>query len=148
MEAITETQRDTGMTIGQLARRAHVHIETVRYYERRGLLKKPPRSASNYRIYSEEAVRRILFIKRAQKLGFTLSVIKDLLLLRERPTSQCASAYAQFRLKIIENEKQIEMLQAQLTRLRSLVEQCEREDAGDRCVLLSSLEAADPFDTT
>jgi DNA-binding transcriptional MerR regulator len=145
MEAIVETRRDTGMTIGQMAKSAHVHIETIRYYERRGLLKKPQRSASNYRLYSDETVRRVLFIKRAQKLGFTLSVIKDLLVLRERPTGQCSPAYAQFRLKIIENERQIETLEAQLEALRRLTDRCASQDSGDRCTLLRALESDELF---
>jgi DNA-binding transcriptional MerR regulator len=56
----------SGLTIGEVAERANVHIETLRYYERRGLVARPPRSASNYRLYPEDAVRRVRFIKRAQ----------------------------------------------------------------------------------
>jgi DNA-binding transcriptional MerR regulator len=55
-----------GLTIGELAERAKVHVETIRYYERRGLIEQPPRSAANYRLYPEDAVRRVRFVKRAQ----------------------------------------------------------------------------------
>jgi MerR family transcriptional regulator, copper efflux regulator len=61
-----------GLTIGEVAERARVHTETLRYYERRGLVASPPRSVANYRLYPENAVRRVRFIKRAQELGFTL----------------------------------------------------------------------------
>jgi hypothetical protein len=61
-----------GLTIGEVAAQARVHIETLRYYERRGLIERPPRSVSNYRRYPEDAVRRVHFIKRAQELGFSL----------------------------------------------------------------------------
>ncbi|MBI4719899.1 MAG: MerR family transcriptional regulator [Chitinivibrionia bacterium] len=143
LDALLEEKKERGMTIGQMARRAGVHIETVRYYERRGLLGKPPRSSSNYRIYSEETIRRMLFIKRAQKLGFTLKVIKELLILRERPTGQCAPAYAQFRLKIMETERQIDMLSAQLEALRRLAGECTLQDSGERCRLIEALDSDD-----
>jgi MerR family transcriptional regulator, copper efflux regulator len=74
-----------GLTIGEVAAQAEVHLETLRYYERRGLVEQPPRSPSNYRIYPEEGVRRVRFIKRAQELGFSLNDIKELLSLRAAP---------------------------------------------------------------
>ena len=70
------------LSIGQVARRAEVGVETVRFYEREGLLEEPPRRASGYRQYSEQVVKRIHFIKRAQQLGFSLKEITELLLLR------------------------------------------------------------------
>lgn len=78
----------TALTIGQLAKRAGVNVETIRYCERRELLAEPPRTTSGYRQYSEAAVRRIRFVKRAQELGFTLEEIAELLELRvDRDTS-------------------------------------------------------------
>jgi MerR family transcriptional regulator, copper efflux regulator len=68
-----------GLTIGEVAQQAKVHIETLRYYERRGLIERLPRSASNYRLYPEEAVHRVRFIKRAKELGFSLKDINELL---------------------------------------------------------------------
>lgn len=73
-----------GLTISQVASAAQVHIETVRYYERRGLIAKPPRNHSGYRIYSDEAVEDIQFIKRAQEIGFTLEEIRELLTMRKQ----------------------------------------------------------------
>jgi DNA-binding transcriptional MerR regulator len=66
------------MRAGELAAHAGVNIQTVRFYERRGILPKPSRTASGYRVYSAEALRLIRFIKRAQELGFTLDEIEDL----------------------------------------------------------------------
>jgi DNA-binding transcriptional MerR regulator len=73
------------LTIGDVAEQAQVHSETLRYYERRGLIARPPRSRSNYRLYPEETVQRVRFIKRAQALGFSLNDIKELLSLRAAP---------------------------------------------------------------
>jgi len=71
------------LTIGQLAQDAQVKVDTVRYYERRGLIPKPPRGKSGYRQYSPDDVARIQFIRRAQELGFTLNEIGELLALRK-----------------------------------------------------------------
>jgi len=78
-----------GLTIGEVARRARVHVETLRYYERRGLLVKPLRSESNYRLYADDAVRRVRFVKAAQALGFSLKEIKELLSLQAAPQASC-----------------------------------------------------------
>jgi DNA-binding transcriptional MerR regulator len=75
------------MTVGRTAHLANVGIPTMRFYERAGLLPKPARSAANYRIYPEETVTRIRFIRRAQVLGFTLKEIKELLELRVNPAT-------------------------------------------------------------
>ena len=75
------------LTIGGVSKEANVNVETIRYYERRGLLTKPMRSPAGYRIYSADAVRRLHFVKRAQELGFSLNEIKELLGLRVRPGS-------------------------------------------------------------
>jgi MerR family mercuric resistance operon transcriptional regulator len=76
-------------TIGDVAKRANVRIETLRYYERQGLVPRPRRSASNYRLYAEETVRRVRFIKSAQELSFSLKEIRELLSLRATPKTRC-----------------------------------------------------------
>lgn len=73
------------LTIGRLAQEAGINLETVRYYERRGLLPKPPRTASGYRMFPPEAARRLRFIKLAQDLGFSLREVRELLALRTSP---------------------------------------------------------------
>ncbi|MFC4324252.1 MerR family transcriptional regulator [Litchfieldia salsa] len=72
-----------GLTISKVAKQSNINLETVRYYEKRGLIPEPPRSESGYRIYSTDIVDRIKFIKRAQELGFTLNEIEELLLISE-----------------------------------------------------------------
>jgi DNA-binding transcriptional MerR regulator len=73
------------LTIGKLAKQANVHVETLRYYERRAMIPKPRRTVANYRLYSPENLRQVKFIKQAQGLGFSLKEIKKLLALRATP---------------------------------------------------------------
>ncbi len=83
-----------GMRSGQLARRAGVNVETLRYYERRGLLEAPARLPSGYRTYGDDAVRIVRFIKRAQQLGFTLVEVETLLELAVGGPEACDAAQA------------------------------------------------------
>jgi MerR family transcriptional regulator, copper efflux regulator len=78
------------VTIGKVAKQAQVRIETLRYYERIGLVAPPLRNGSNYRLYPEETVQRVRFIKRAQELGFSLKEIRELLALQATPETSCA----------------------------------------------------------
>ena len=84
------------MQTGEVAARAGVNIQTLRYYERRGLLGRPPRTASGYRRYSEDAVRIVRFVKRAQELGFTLDEAEQLLRLRRVSSARQSSARVSF----------------------------------------------------
>lgn len=81
---------DQTMRIGRAAELAGVAIDTIRYYERLGLLPRAPRTSSGYRIYAPEAVRRLRFIKRAQAFGFSLAEIKEILNLSSSSRSSCA----------------------------------------------------------
>ena len=88
------------LTTGQVARRSGVGVETLRFYEREGLIAEPPRNASGYRAYPEEAVAQIQFTKRAKELGFTLKEIKELLSLRVDPDTSCEAVRDQATAKI------------------------------------------------
>ena len=99
------------LSIGQVARRAGVGVETVRFYEREGLLEEPPRRASGYRQYSEPVVARLHFIKRAQKLGFSLKEITELLLLRVDAQTSCEEVKGRTEAKIAEVERKMVELQ-------------------------------------
>jgi MerR family transcriptional regulator, copper efflux regulator len=129
-----------GLTIGEVAAQAEVHIETLRYYERRGLVERPPRSASNYRLYPEEAVRRVRFIKRAQELGFSLKDIKELLSLRAAPEAGCHEVRAHADAKIRDIEDKIDTLTAMKHALSTLVMECSGEGPLSDCPILESLE--------
>src|SRR5262249_50603734 len=89
-----------GLTTAKLAKAGDVNVETIRYYERNGLLLKVPRTASGYRKFSPDHVRRLRFIRRAQELGFTLKEVKELLSLRVRPNSSCADVRRKAEAKI------------------------------------------------
>lgn len=130
------------LTTGELAERAKVNIETVRYYERRGLLPQPPRTASGYRQYAPEAVARLRFIKRAQNLGFSLQEIGTLLDLRVRRASGTVcrevESRAAAKMELIEGKiRELERMRGSLERLVSACR--DRETTGD-CPILEALE--------
>ena len=111
-------------TIGDVAKRAGVHIETLRYYERRGLVEEPTRTPSNYRVYPGETVRRVRFIKRAQELGFSLKEIKDLLSLRAAPKARCRDVRPRAEAKLDEIDQKLRDLRRMKKALSGLVGQC------------------------
>ena len=127
-------------TIGALARAAGVGVETVRFYERKGLLKRPS-VAEGFRKYSEEDARRIRFIKRAQELGFTLRQIKGLLGLNASPRSTCADVKRQTGAKMQEVEQKIRDLRRMQRSLKALSEACgEGKQALTHCQILNCFE--------
>src|SRR5438093_1082215 len=121
------------LTRGELAQQGRVNSETIRYYERRGLLPKPPRTPSGYRVFSSDAVRRVRFIKRAQGLGFSLKEIKALLALRVDPCSSCGDVRKRAEAKIGEIEAKVRMLLA--VRGRRWPRRCAAGRADRRCSL-------------
>ncbi|MEJ5211603.1 MAG: Hg(II)-responsive transcriptional regulator [Burkholderiales bacterium] len=125
-----------GITIGTLARKAGVNIETIRYYQRRGLLQEPPKPAEGYRLYPLEAVARVLFIKRAQRLGFSLEEIIHLLKLGE---GNCSETKALALQKLSAIESRLEDLERMRRTLQELVQQCESGAATAGCPIVSSL---------
>jgi MerR family mercuric resistance operon transcriptional regulator len=127
-------------TIGQLAKKAGVNIETVRYYERRQLIPPPPRRASGYRQYSIEYVARIQFIKRAQALGFSLGEIADLLALRVESDPVCPEVRKQAQVKIADIEAKIQMLQRMRAVLADLVQACQENELPRECPILTVLD--------
>ncbi|MEM9557344.1 MAG: MerR family DNA-binding protein [Acidobacteriota bacterium] len=133
------------LTIGQLARAADVGVETIRFYERRGLLAEPPRRPSGYRQYEPEAADRLRFIRRAKELGFTLDEIGELLALRARPTENRDRVRAAASAKIDDIERRIADLEQMRGVLARLVSACEeRSEHADAamsgCPILEALE--------
>src|SRR5436190_20781381 len=112
------------LKIGELAERAEVNLQTIRYYEREGLLPEPPRRDSGYRMFPDSAVRRVRFIKRAQEIGFSLAEIRELLMLRVDGRRQSAEVRTLTEAKIADIEGKIRTLKSMKTALRGLTERC------------------------
>ena len=133
-------QQSARLTIGELARRAGLGLSTVRFYERAGLAPTPTRSASNYRLYSDDAVTRLRFIRRAQQLGFTLDEIKGLLELRVSRRTPCAEVRLRAQAKIADIRERIRSLRQMSRALAKLADNCEAHSDGAGCPLLEYLE--------
>src|SRR6516225_6755483 len=127
------------LTIGQAARSAGVGIETVRFYERQGLLQEPPRRNSGYRQYPEDVVARLHFIKRAKELGFSLKEIKELLALRVDPDTTCADVRSRAEAKIADVEEKIKALHRIKKALVKLTAVCRGRGPTSECPILDAL---------
>jgi MerR family transcriptional regulator, copper efflux regulator len=128
------------LTIGQLAKQAGVGVETVRFYERQGLLLEPPRRGSGgYRHYPSESLSRLRFIRRAKTLGFSLSEIQALLSLHPDSAESCAEVSDRIREKIAETDAKIRGLKAIRRGLSKLSAACGRRPLLARCPLLEAL---------
>jgi MerR family copper efflux transcriptional regulator len=127
-------------TIGHLAQLGGVNLETSRYYERRGLLPKPARTAAGYRQFAPEAARRLRFIKRAQELGRSLDEIRELLALGTHPRQNRATIRARAQEKIEDVNRKITALTAMKNTLHELVNQCEHCSPSAECPIVASLD--------
>lgn len=128
------------LTIGQVARRAGVGVETVRFYERKGLLAVPDRRASGYRQYDETGVARLRFIRRAKELGFTLHEIKELLSLKLDPATTCSDVKTRAEAKIADIEGKIDTLQRMRQALVTLTKACRGRGKTSDCPILDALD--------
>ncbi len=137
---------DTGHTIGELAREVGVNVETVRYYERRGILKQPKRQRG-WRHYDEEALRTLRFIRRAQELGFTLDEIRELLGLRASSSEQsCARVRARAEAKLADVDARIRDLTAIRKTLVRLARACPSAGGADMCPILRAIDRSESAD--
>ena len=130
----------TSLTIGEVAHRAGVNTQTLRYYERRGILGRPKRTPSGYRSYADDTVRVIRFIKRAQELGFTLDEIEELLAFRRVPSRRRVGVRELAAAKIDDIQQRIAHLQSIEQALRTLVDACACEARETECPILEALE--------
>lgn len=131
------------VTIGQLARKAQVHVETVRYYERRGLFPQPLRRWSGYRQYSQDDLTRLQFIKHAQRLGFSLKEIAELLSLRVDPDTSCRDVKKRAETKIADIEVKIRTLEQMKKALSKLIASCRGRGPTSVCPILEALETTE-----
>ena len=117
-----------------------MNLETVRYYERRGLLQRPPRSASGYRLFPLETARRLRFIRRAQELGFSLTEIRELLSLRVSANAKSADVRKRAETKIADIDAKIKSLDSMKTTLRRLTKVCAGCGPIAECPILECLD--------
>ncbi len=129
------------LTISKTARRAGVGVETIRFYERKGLIEQPlkPRDGG-YRTYSNEIVKKIRFIRHAQELGFSLREIEELLNLRADPRSDCADVRERATEKLTEVERKIAQLKRMETALNKVIAACPSQGALDGCSIIEAME--------
>ncbi|MDQ3440871.1 MAG: MerR family DNA-binding protein [Planctomycetota bacterium] len=133
-----------GLRTSDVAKQAKVNLETIRFYERKGLLPKPPRTTCGYRTFSPDVVRRVRFIKRTQALGFSLKEIKELLALRLDPGTTCAHVRGRAEEKLLDIEQKIRDLQRMKATLTGLAGACPGRGATSACPILESLDATNP----
>lgn len=124
---------------GEVAHRAGVNVETLRFYERRGLLPEPPRRISGYREYPEETVDLIRFIKRAQELGFSLAEIQELLALRGKTHRASTKVARLVQVKLEEVDHKIHDLQSMRQALDGLLCACRERTSRQACPIIESL---------
>lgn len=132
---------ETFLSSGELARRAGVNVQTLRYYERRGLLARPPRSPAGYRRYPASALRVLRFIKGAQALGFTLEEIEELLALRVDRNTTCREVRARAEAKLADIEAKLASLGQMRRALQRLADSCRGRGPATHCPILEALEA-------
>lgn len=133
-----------GMTIGKAADKAGVGVETIRFYERKGLIAQPPKPQfSGFREYAPETVQRVRFIRQAQEIGFSLREIAELLSLRADPAADCGDVRARAAAKLVEVDRKM----AQLARIRgaltALIAACPGRGALRTCSILETLTDAE-----
>ncbi len=136
---MSESNRQTFKT-GEVARRAGVNKETVRYYERRELIDKPDRRRSGYRIFTQKHIDQITFIKRAQELGFTLSETRELLNLSVDNPDSCRRVQEKAKSKLEDVRQKINDLQRISEVLDELITSCKGQNKTEDCVILKALE--------
>jgi MerR family mercuric resistance operon transcriptional regulator len=128
-----------GLTTAKLAKHSGVNVETIRYYERHGLLPKAPRTPSGYRKFSADHLIRLRFIRRAQELGFSLKEVKELLAIRVKPGSTCGDVRRKAETKIADVDQKIRHLQAIREALVLMTATCTGRGPLTNCSILEAL---------
>jgi MerR family copper efflux transcriptional regulator len=128
------------LRIGEVAKSSHVGIETVRFYEREGLIALPKRTESGYRQYSESVIKRIQFIQHAKTLGFSLKEIGELIKLKNTRDARCKSIKATANAKITDIQEKIDALERMKMALQPLVARCKASDPISDCPILNALD--------
>ena len=128
------------LTIGQVAKQTGIGIETIRFYERKGLIDEPPRRESGYRQYTDDVIRQLTFIQQAKTLGFSLNEIQELLSLRSQPGVSSREIKQMAETKLDDIEQKIKMLKRMQKSLKNLVDQCPGVGPTDECPIIEALD--------
>lgn len=138
----------SNLTIGKAARRAGVGVETIRFYERRGLIEQPLKPmGGGFRDYPEETVERIRFVQQAQELGFSLSEIDELLSLRADPAADSSEVRSRAVAKLDEVNQKIDRLEEIRAALKTVVAACPGSGSTEACSILDAMSSGDKTDT-
>lgn len=129
----------TLLSIGKVANRAGVSVETIRFYERKGLLAEPVRKESGYRQYAEDDIRKLVFIQHAKNLGFSLNEIKELMSIQSDSSATSREIKNMAENKLQDIEEKIKMLQRMRRTLKPLVEKCPGKGPTSECPILDAL---------
>lgn len=127
-------------TIGQLAKSVDVNVQTLRFYERKGLLKPARRLESKYRIYDSDGLKRIQFIRKAKSMGFSLNEIQELLKLRVNTRERCENVRAKAANKLKEVRERIASLQKLESTLLELIADCKKRVVNNSCPIIEKME--------
>ncbi|MCF6299162.1 MAG: helix-turn-helix domain-containing protein [Thiomicrorhabdus sp.] len=127
-------------TIGQLASQANSKVETIRYYEKSGIMPSPPRTEGGHRVYQLEHVKRLSFIRRCRGLGFSIQQIHELLRFIDEPDHYCGEVKAIAMLQAREVQRKINDLKKLLAALHQMVAECKRDDYSiENCPIIDAL---------
>src|SRR3990172_3226149 len=129
------------LSIGKIAKQAGVSVETIRFYERKGLIDEPRRTDSGYRQYGDDDVRKLVFIQHAKTLGFSLSEIRELLFLQADSRTTCREFKLVAQTKLDDIDAKIKMLQRIRDTLKTLVDRCPGAGPTSECPILDALES-------
>ncbi len=127
------------LTIGKVASRARIGVETIRFYERRQLIDPPPRTAAGYRQYPGSTVQRLRFIRRAKELGFSLKEIRELLILQEDPGSTCGDIMERAEQKLADINQRIDDLTKMRNALKILTDACSSDATSAECPIMQAI---------
>jgi MerR family mercuric resistance operon transcriptional regulator len=129
------------LSIGKVAQQAGVSVETIRFYERKGLIDEPQRKESGYRQYQEDDINKLMFIQHAKTLGFSLNEIRDLMSLRDDASTTSREIKHIAQIKLDDIDEKIRMLRSMRRTLKKLVDQCPGEGPTCECPILEALES-------
>ena len=128
------------LQIGEVAKLAQVNIQTIRYYEKRGILRPRKRKESGYRMYDTDTVKTLNFIKHAKELGFTLTEIKELLALRATTASRCEKVRKKAKSKLTDIHEKLRLLKQMEKNLKGLIVKCENQQTDSDCPIIEGME--------